>query len=139
MAETDMALYMKQRRLARRQILIEMSGGSCVKCSSKESLEFNHIDRNTKQFSLSGAALDKSWEQIIKEWEKTELLCSGCHLEHTRSLYKTKQILPWNSNNHMPYLHGTVRTYQETKCKCEECKRAKRLYRNKKIGYTDVV
>ena len=127
---------MKERRLNRRLRLIEMSGGCCKKCGSKNNLEFNHKNREEKNFVLSGHNLDKSWDKIIEEWEKTELLCSKCHLEHTRKLYKDKKITVWNSMKGLPYLHGTVRTYQEKKCKCEECKMAKKLYRNKKISYT---
>ena len=129
---------MKERRNARRQVLIEMSGGKCKNCGSQDSLEFNHIDRKSKSFTLSGAGLDTSWEKIILEWQKTELLCSQCHLEHTRMLYKTQQINSWNKNLH-PFIHGTVRCYQETKCKCEECKKAKKLYREKKISYTEQI
>jgi hypothetical protein len=131
-----MALYMKQRRNARRQILIEMSGSKCEKCGSQGKLEFNHKDRSSKLFVLSGAGLDTAWEKIIKEWEKTELICSDCHLDHTRMLYKTKQIKSWSKNSD-PYIHGTMRCYQETKCRCEDCKRAKHLYRNKKIKYNE--
>ena len=139
MAETNMALYMKERRAARRQVLVEMSGGKCEKCGNTNSLEFNHKDRTTKSFVLSGAGLDTSWEKIIKEWEKTELLCSECHLEHTRNLYESKQIKSWNSLKDVPYVHGTMRCYQETSCRCEECKRAKRLYRNKMVKYTEQI
>lgn len=130
--------YMAARRVERRRQLIEMSGGSCVKCNSKEDLEFNHLDREQKLFNLSGCHLDKAWSKILDEWKKCELVCKVHHLEYTRKQYENLEIRPWNDNTGLPYVHGTVRCYQETKCKCDPCREAKRLYRSKYIGYDEV-
>ena len=134
-----MAEYMKARRLERRQELLILSGNRCKICNSTDSLEFNHIDRSTKLITLSGKGLDGSWETILKELDKCELLCNNCHLEKTREQYKNKEIRPWNSNRHLPYIHGTVRTYSEIACRCDDCKYAKKLYREKLVDYSTVV
>lgn len=46
--------YMRARYHARRTAGIEKLGGKCVDCSSVEELEFDHVDRSTKVFNISG-------------------------------------------------------------------------------------
>ena len=116
-----------------------MAGNECQVCKSTENLEFNHIDRSTKLITLSGKGLDGKWETILKELDKCELLCHTCHLEKTREQYKNKEIRPWNDKTHLPYLHGTTRSYEEISCRCEDCRYAKKLYRDKFVGYSDLV
>jgi 5-methylcytosine-specific restriction endonuclease McrA len=139
MTAIDMALYMKNRRAQRREKLIELSDGICSNCNATNNLEFNHIDRLTKLFVLSGKGLDKSWDKILKELDKCELLCNTCHLEKTREQYKNNEIRPWNDKKHIPYTHGTVRSYEEKACRCDLCKKAKKLYRDKLVSYSEVV
>ena len=124
---------MKNRRLQRRTMLLELSGNKCSICNSIDKLEFNHIDRADKLFVLSGKGLDKNINIILSEHKKCELLCSICHLSKTRIQFATKQIKVWNDRKHEPYLHGTARNYHEKMCRCDNCKYAKRLYRNKQI------
>ena len=134
-----MALYMQNRRLVRRNKLIKYLGGFCTVCKSTTNLEFNHIDRSNKLFTLSGSGLDKSWVKILEEVDKCELVCHTCHLGKTREQFKTKQIRPWNDKKHLPFIHGTARSYNEINCRCNDCKKAKRLYRNKQLGYSDTI
>ena len=139
MKSENMAEYMKARRLKRRQDLLNLAGNKCEACNSTDNLEFNHIDRSTKLITLSGKGLDGRWETIIKELDKCELLCNNCHLEKTREQYKNKEIRPWNDKKHLPYLHGTTRSYEEIACRCKDCRYAKKLYRDKVIGYSEIV
>lgn len=134
----DMARYMAERRSSRRGILIEHFGGECQKCGSGSDLEFNHLDRTTKLFNLSGCHLDKSWKRILEEAAKCELVCNSCHLAYTRAQHAAGEIVPHNKNTD-PYVHGTMRCYQETGCKCPPCKAAKKLYRAKGCTYRTVV
>ncbi len=46
--------YMAMRRQERRQRLIDLAGGVCRRCGSKEALEFDHIRSETRAFRLSG-------------------------------------------------------------------------------------
>lgn len=122
--------YMAKRRAVRRDKLIDMAGGKCMKCDSVEQLEFNHVDRAGKRFELSGSALDRSWSAIVEEFNKCELLCSKCHLDDTRAKWLSGDIVPWNKDIRGEYVHGTPRMYHEKACRCDPCKGAKRLYRN---------
>jgi hypothetical protein len=135
MKSKDMALYMKNRRASRRSILINMYGASCRDCKSVEQLEFNHIDRSKKSFTLSGRGLDGNWDIILEELSKCELLCRPCHIVKTKIQYETKQIRQWNDKKSEPLVHGTARSYQEQKCKCNDCKLAKKYYRAKQLSY----
>jgi hypothetical protein len=133
----DKSAYMQARRLERRQALIALSGGRCsvIGCGSTHDLEFDHIDPTTKLFVLSGCNLDKSWDIILREHAKCVLYCHECHLHKTREFDEMGGI-PVNKNNE-PYHHGTARMYSETGCRCDHCKQAKRMYRDKQISYTD--
>ena len=133
-----MAVYMAERRASRRAILIEQFGSKCQKCGSTDNLEFNHLDRSTKKFVLSGCHLDKSWKAILEEAAKCELLCRGCHNEYTRQQFARGELVPSNKNT-SEYLHGTARTYTEINCRCPRCRRAKVAYRAKETHYTEQV
>lgn len=53
-------------------------GGACVMCGSTERLEFDHIKRHWKQFTIA-----KGWmkpKQIVyNELMVCQLLCQDCH------------------------------------------------------------
>lgn len=83
MSAKDMAVYMAERRERRRQKLIDLLGGICIRCGTTKNLEFDHRDPVTKGFNLSGKALDKPWSEILIEAEKCQLLCHSHHLEKT--------------------------------------------------------
>lgn len=136
----DMKAYVANRREHRRSTLIEMSGGSCQECGSTDSLEFNHIDRTAKTFGLDKRGMDYKWETILEEWRKCELLCQKHHKEKTKKQYENGDMPPsWNSMKHMPYIHGTMRMYQEKSCRCNDCKAAKREYRKGGTVYSQIV
>jgi hypothetical protein len=66
------------RRRERRKILIEHLGGKCVGCGTTENLQFDHLDRTQKLFNI-GKCLDYSFEKLLPEVEKCQLLCYDCH------------------------------------------------------------
>lgn len=72
---------------------IELLGGKCFLCGSKDNLEFDHIDRKTKKFSISDF-ITYSKEKVQKELKKCQLLCNSCHKEKTR--IELKGRTPWN-------------------------------------------
>jgi endogenous inhibitor of DNA gyrase (YacG/DUF329 family) len=60
----------------------------CARCgfnSHPEALDFNHIDPATKSFGLGGRC-HHSWEKVIAEINKCEVLCANCHRIHTRKM-----------------------------------------------------
>ena len=101
-----------QRELTRRRRLdaIAEFGGQCVKCGSKENLEFDHIDPKTKISHVMW-----SWAEVRRRAEltKCQLLCSDCHKAKTAKDrgYKTRP-------------HGTLTSYKRYGCKCELCRAA---------------
>lgn len=129
--------YMKKRRATRRCEILKIAGNKCFFCDSEDKLEFHHKDRETKLFTLSGSALDRKWEVILEEVNKCILLCSRCHSDKTKEQYTSGQITAWNKDSGGPRIHGTARAYEEIPCRCEKCKKAKKLYRNKEIGYSE--
>ena len=73
------------RSLKRKLQLIELFGGGCWKCgydANVAALHFHHSDPNLKSMKLDMRVLsNRSWEAIIVEADKCELLCSNCHAE----------------------------------------------------------
>lgn len=85
-------------------------------CEATEDLEFDHRDRSTKQFVLSGHGLDKAWSRILVELEKCDLLCRACH--HEKSLV---------SGDRGEVDHGGGVSGKRN-CPCEPCKARKLQY-----------
>lgn len=63
--------------------MLEYLGGECVQCGIKTNLEFDHIDRKTKSFSIT-RKWNRKWEILKPELDKCQLLCSEHHLEKTK-------------------------------------------------------
>lgn len=72
-----------QRRIRdeRRTILRNRLGGKCVRCGSIENLEFDHIIKETKSFTIGSSLTSFSIEDLILEADKCQLLCRPCHIE----------------------------------------------------------
>lgn len=77
--------YVKQRRKERKLKLVDLKGGKCYNCGYNkcyQSLDFHHKNPTEKEFGLSADMLArKSWSDVLKEVEKTILLCKNCHTE----------------------------------------------------------
>jgi hypothetical protein len=74
-----------KRGIERKIKLIESKGGKCDLCGyskCRRSLSFHHTDPSQKLFGLSIDNLwSKSWDEIVKECDKCQLLCLNCHAE----------------------------------------------------------
>lgn len=87
------------RGLERKKQLVEMKGGKCQTCGYCKCLRcltFHHRDASLKEFSLTMREIaGMSWESVLKELEKCDLLCLNCHMELEdeigRSKYKSGQ------------------------------------------------
>jgi 5-methylcytosine-specific restriction endonuclease McrA len=101
--------YIKAHKHARRQRLIEMLGGKCVRCGTTEGLEFDHIDPSTKRFSVC-VGLTRAWAELVTEAEKCQLLCRPDHLIKTAE-----------DRGEPP--HGRYR-YVYWQCRCDVCRGA---------------
>jgi len=75
-----------KERHRRKEKLVKMLDGCCVKCGYKKSLaalSFHHKDPSTKLFDLShNGNLMHDWDEVVKEALKCELMCLNCHAEH---------------------------------------------------------
>lgn len=86
----------------RRDILNAMKlETGCVRCGYQEhpaALDFNHID-GTKSFNVSQDP-KRSWELLMTEIGKCEVLCANCHRIHTyeQRHWHTKRKEPINAS-----------------------------------------
>ena len=74
-----------KRRTSRKITLINMFGGKCSICGYNKciaALQFHHIDPSTKKHQLSMRQTGQmSWDDILEEAKKCQLLCANCHAE----------------------------------------------------------
>lgn len=71
-----------RHRRTRKERLVEIAGGECVRCGFKEhvcALQFHHLDATEKKFQLSNGGAPMSLEKALAELEKCTLLCANCH------------------------------------------------------------
>lgn len=78
--------YLKKHRRQLKRQLVAARGGRCVSCAyagTLAALDFHHRDPSTKDFAIS--KFSGSWDQLLAESEKCDLLCANCHrLRHAR-------------------------------------------------------
>jgi hypothetical protein len=114
---------MRQRRKERRERLIALAGGKCVRCGSIDQLQFDHIDSTQKSFILSGCYIDKAWEKVMEEFAKCQLLCHPCHRIKTIECNETGG--GHNKGYRGTDYHGTESGYNEFNCRCVPCGKAR--------------
>jgi hypothetical protein len=104
-------------RARRRKILIAALDGVCARpgCGSTEDLEFDHIDRSTKSFTISDG-LDRPWIELIDEIMKCQLLCRPHHTEKSIEYGDIRTVD-----------HGAGKSGKRN-CSCAACKVRKREY-----------
>ena len=70
-----------RRKLKRKAV--EYLGGKCSRCGYSRcisALTFHHRKPSEKEFSF-GEIRWKSWDDMVKELKKCDLLCRNCHAE----------------------------------------------------------
>lgn len=67
----------------RKAELIQKLGGKCEICGCTAGLQFDHINPDTKTFSIA-KLLSYSKDTVDAELKKCQLLCKSCHLEKSR-------------------------------------------------------
>ena len=64
--------------------MVEYKGGKCEICGYDRcitALEFHHLNRGEKDFSISESTYSRSMEDLKKEVDKCILVCANCHRE----------------------------------------------------------
>lgn len=85
--------YIKYWKKKCKEIMIFSMGGKCQLCgysNCNQALEFHHIEKDKKDFSLSRTA--RSWEKVYEELSKCILVCSNCHQE----IHYNVSVIPEN-------------------------------------------
>jgi hypothetical protein len=65
--------------------MINYYGGVCIECGEKYDgtnaciFHFHHRDESTKKFAVGNQVTNKSWNSLIKEADKCDMLCANCH------------------------------------------------------------
>lgn len=79
------------RTIFRANMLEFMSGKGCLDCGENDIrvLELDHISPENKSFSVSQAVkLGYSWDEVLVEIEKCQILCANCHKRRTAQQYQ---------------------------------------------------
>lgn len=78
---------------------LKLMGGKCILCGydyCNQALEFHHIDKNGKEFSISTIIAGATpISEILEELKKCVILCANCHREVH---YKNKKIENYKIN-----------------------------------------
>ncbi|MDO8743046.1 MAG: hypothetical protein Q7J30_00565 [Candidatus Azambacteria bacterium] len=80
-------------RIKKKTELVRALGGKCKMCGYNYyigALDFHHLDRSKKKFSLSVKGLCYSWKSILQEARKCVILCKNCHSEVENGIKKLK-------------------------------------------------
>lgn len=106
--------YQRERYRIKKTEAVAELGGRCVKCSSTEDLQFDHIDPTSKVKNVTVMFNTVKWKDEIK---KCQLLCRKCHID--------KSIID-KGHKKAVGTHGTLSSYKY--CKCDLCRDAKSEY-----------
>ncbi len=75
----------QQRGRQRKQLLIQRKGGRCERCGyrrNEAALAFHHLEPSDKSFPLDiRHCSNTSWDALLNEARKCQLLCLNCHAE----------------------------------------------------------
>ena len=75
--------HVREHRRRAKLKAVELKGGKCSRCGYKKciaALAFHHRDPSEKEFDFHYGQ-HRSWELLIAELEKCDLLCKNCHEE----------------------------------------------------------
>jgi hypothetical protein len=88
------SLAFKKRRQLTKLKCIEYLGGKCMKCEYSKhpcAMDFHHKNIKEKEFNMTNLIRNNNWDNIKKELDKCDLLCSNCHREKHFVLYEVEK------------------------------------------------
>lgn len=115
-----MTEYQKTRYKRRRDEAISSLGGCCVRCSSTENLELDHIVASTKEYDIGKILGGGSEAKVQAELAKCQVLCHDCHVQKSHEEGDTNYVE-----------HGGGLTGKRN-CRCELCAPLKNAYMREK-------
>lgn len=81
--------YLRRRYHERHAQAIEILGGRCAICGSRDDLQIDHINNSHKSFDVADRLAQYAWSRIVEELKKCQLLCFWCHVD--KSKVETKE------------------------------------------------
>jgi hypothetical protein len=118
------SITIKLKRAEAKKKCINYKGGKCKHCGYMgfhEAFDFHHINGTTKEKELA-KMLHCSWNQISKELDKCELLCSNCHRKEHCRLSKKDQLSKTFQTNMVSDFFDCIYTGKNTgKESCKFC------------------
>ena len=73
----------RAKRGFKRKVISRIKAGPCADCGNtfpSAAMDFDHRDPATKEFEIGDmAACTSSWERLMAEIDKCDLVCSNCH------------------------------------------------------------
>jgi DNA-binding transcriptional ArsR family regulator len=84
------------RRRKVKATLVDEAGGACGLCGYDRhvgALQFHHVDRATKDFSIAHRGVGRSLDRARSEVAKCVLLCANCHAEVEAGVAKLPAVV----------------------------------------------
>lgn len=101
----------RKQKAERRKIKLKQAkeylGGKCVGCGTTENLQFDHIDRTKKKYSITKRSLN-SFDTLKEELDKCQLLCKTCHEIKTTVNHDRKKLAEGYNVTNVSYDNGKV-------------------------------
>ena len=113
--------------MQRKEKMHKYLGGCCVVCGATDNLQIDHTNAEDKEFNIS-SNWSRSWDFLVVELDKCQLLCEPHHLEKTA---REEDNTGGGHNKWEDIQHGKVWAYAKYACRCDLCKEAKRNSRRK--------
>lgn len=86
-------IIQQRRGFERKTMLVNLKGGHCEICGYNKNLSalcFHHINPKSKSFQIDiRQCSNNSWDKLIKEADKCQLLCLNCHAETHNPIFFT--------------------------------------------------
>jgi len=70
--------YHQKYYAERKKEYVRILGGCCVKCGSTENLQFDHIEKDSREFVIA-KIMKRKRAFVLQELKKCQLLCDTCH------------------------------------------------------------
>jgi hypothetical protein len=85
----------KHRLLAKTRAAVHAAKSRpCADCGTQYPyyvMEFDHLDASSKEFNVSAGVTSVSYERLLAEIAKCEVVCANCHAERTHQRKQTRK------------------------------------------------